>query len=264
MHQHERRTCPLRLVECKWGCGTTTLLAQEQEEHQNEECLEAIVQCDFGCRTRNLKRRDVIIHQVTCPERPAPCPLGGECTVPHSQLKVRFACRVMSIAAFCLYSLFDMGCNTNETHQVHALRDCPERTVWCQWNCKTAGLKAKDQLHHETAFAVCPNRKVPCRLGCGVMTIGRTVKHHEEKECRRCIVLCPHAGCARAIDQREVKIEDHQEVCAHRPVVCEACDMELTFAQLEQHLELECPQRRKPCPHGCGEIVLGLRLVEVQ
>ena len=97
MQQHVARKCPLRLVECKWGCGVETLLAEDQDKHEQEECLQGVVPCPNKCAVRNLRRCKVVVHVVNCPERPMPCPLGGLCSVPHSQLKVaKTACSTLA------------------------------------------------------------------------------------------------------------------------------------------------------------------------
>ena len=148
--------------------------------------------------------------------------------------------------------------------QVHPLRDCPERVVWCKWNCKKANLLAKDQAHHEEAFAVCPARSVVCRFGCGVMTLGRTVKFHEERECRKCFLQCTWGGCSKVIDQRKQRLPEHMADCEWREVVCELCGNTVLASAKEQHDEHECGERRKPCENGCGVVVYAPRFEEVR
>lgn len=147
--------------------------------------------------------------------------------------------------------------------QVHPLRDCPERVVWCKWGCKKKGLLAKHKEEHETTFAVCPNREVVCRLGCGMLTLGRTVKHHEERECRKTFQQCPLDGCTKTVDQRIQMLPQHMDECGFREVKCDVCGQDVVFNSLQAHQDDTCPERRRPCKFGCGAVVYAPRALEV-
>ena len=46
----------------------------------------------------------------------------------------------------------------------------------------------------------------------------------------------------------------HEKTCPHRPQPCPACGTGVPRVLMEQHQELECPQRKVRCEHCLSEI----------
>uniref|UniRef100_A0A674H7H5 TRAF-type zinc finger domain-containing protein 1 n=1 Tax=Taeniopygia guttata TaxID=59729 RepID=A0A674H7H5_TAEGU len=84
-----------------------------------------------------------------------------------------------------------------------------------------------------------------------------------EIHCRRNIEICPY--CSDSIPKSEMKnhIEsEHVQAssCPLRPVLCQFCDIQLAFKELQEH-ELYCGARTEPCGR-CGRNVLRRELPE--
>lgn len=135
-----------------------------------------------------------------------------------------------------------------------------------------------------TRFVSLP--QVPCRFGCGVMTLGRTVKFHEGKECTKTWRTCKW-GCGKSIDQREPLTHEESEclvtkidvelLITHlmaraslarthtqkRELTCEACHDTVLAGDMKEHKASTCRERVTLCTHGCGKMIHGRDLDSV-
>eukprot|EP01116_Phalansterium_solitarium_P023675 TRINITY_DN8416_c0_g1_i1.p1 TRINITY_DN8416_c0_g1~~TRINITY_DN8416_c0_g1_i1.p1 ORF type:complete len:496 (+),score=141.40 TRINITY_DN8416_c0_g1_i1:128-1489(+) len=95
-------------------------------------------------------------------------------------------------------------------NMVERLRvSCPARNMGCTWS----GDNASFSRHR----AECQLLRVPCPYGCG----------------------------ARDLTDDDLSV--HMTACSCRPVQCDACDAELSYAALQSHQELECPETLTTC-----------------
>jgi phage FluMu protein Com len=88
----------------------------------------------------------------------------------------------------------------------------------------------------------CPNRA----LGCGLVVARSLVENHVSRYCEKTLVPCPHPSCDKTVARRDVG-----KGCLHYDVSCEFCDQTLQRAELEEHQEKECPNRKTGC-ELCG------------
>lgn len=95
------------------------------------------------------------------------------------------------------------------------------------------------------------------RASCG----NRTCRHFLCEACVKDIadrngqvVACPICRCVLDRAKWIPDVRGEQEI-ARLDVECKACRQPTTFGKYTEHREA-CPMRRRPCVHGCGEILL--------
>ncbi|KAL8562405.1 hypothetical protein ACOMHN_066119 [Nucella lapillus] len=74
-----------------------------------------------------------------------------------------------------------------------------------------------------------------------------------KREMARMPTKCVHPYCTWTGIFRDYETQ-HEKACPHRPEPCGACGAGVSRALMEQHQELECPQRKVRCEHCVSEI----------
>lgn len=219
---HVASYCMERPVKCGLGCGAVGLVERTRGAHERDECPNTELTCPIGCGN-TVRRSKLPVHDVVCPERPVPCPLGAGCE------GVTFA-----------------------TSKRHEFRECPMRHVWCAHGCRDPELVARDQKHHEEGWGVCAKRRAPCRFGCGKTVVGAFYRDHEER-CGYTWVACRY-HCGKMIDRRLIEPAVHEEACEMRVDECPLdCGIApIPPAEMPTHLEYDCVRRPVRCALRCG------------
>lgn len=88
----------------------------------------------------------------------------------------------------------------------------------------------------------CPNYT----KGCGLVVARSLVENHVTRYCDKTQVPCPHPACEHTIARKDVG-----KGCLHYEVECEYCECAMLKADLEEHQDQSCPNRKKDC-ELCG------------
>lgn len=92
--------------------------------------------------------------------------------------------------------------------------------------------------------------------GCDATFPRSLAADHVRTDCGFEEVACPGEGCAERLPRRMVA-----EGCVHYEVACEACEARVRAADMDRHLDRDCPNSKKVCD-WCGELVLYTQLFE--
>ncbi|KAI0972875.1 hypothetical protein F4678DRAFT_471299 [Xylaria arbuscula] len=84
----------------------------------------------------------------------------------------------------------------------------------------------------------CPNRP----RGCHLVVARSLVENHVTRYCDKTHVPCPHPSCDKAVARK-----DSGKGCLHYDVKCEYCDNTYEKADLEEHQDNHCTNRKKRC-----------------
>lgn len=76
------------------------------------------------------------------------------------------------------------------------------------------------------------------------------LQNHMEKYCKDALVKCPGKSCDEVVKR---KLSD--KGCLHYDVACPDCEMVCQEADIDDHREFKCKERRKDCEH-CGAGIL--------
>ena len=102
--------------------------------------------------------------------------------------------------------------------KVHELKvKCPLNKEGCDWTGELGDV----QNHIDHADGVCEYVKVQCDYNCGDQV------------------------------ERQVLASHKADLCPRRPFVCQYCDYQATFEEVEEHW-LVCSKYPLECPNGCG------------
>lgn len=127
--------------------------------------------------------------------------------------------------------------------QAHALNPvCPvdRKPLKLLSDTRAAPKIVHNQLDNLTAY--CPNRP----QGCPLVVARSLVENHVTRYCEKTLVPCPHPSCDRTVARRDVG-----KGCLHYEVPCEYCERVIQKADLEEHQDKECPNRKADC-ELCG------------
>ncbi|KAK9418578.1 hypothetical protein SUNI508_07835 [Seiridium unicorne] len=88
----------------------------------------------------------------------------------------------------------------------------------------------------------CPNHV----RGCSLVVARSLVENHVTRYCDKTMVPCPHPNCDNSVVRKDIG-----KGCLHYEVQCEYCDCSMLKADLEEHQDAKCPNRKKEC-ELCG------------
>lgn len=92
----------------------------------------------------------------------------------------------------------------------------------------------------------CPNGT----RGCALLVARSLVENHVTRYCDKTMVPCPHPECDKMVVRKDIA-----KGCLHYQVACEYCDRVIEKADLEDHQDRECPNRKKNCELCEAELV---------
>lgn len=124
--------------------------------------------------------------------------------------------------------------------QAHALNPvCPvdRLPLRLKEDTRTAPRIVHNQL--DSLMVRCPNQSRGCKL---VVVARSLVENHVSRYCDKTMVPCPHPNCTHPVVRKDV-----DKGCLHYPVRCEYCDGSMQKADLEEHQDSKCPNRKKEC-----------------
>ncbi|KAI1400405.1 hypothetical protein F4819DRAFT_368868 [Hypoxylon fuscum] len=84
----------------------------------------------------------------------------------------------------------------------------------------------------------CPNSA----RGCDLIVSRSLVENHVARYCDKTLVPCPHPSCDKTVVRRDIG-----KGCLHYDVKCEYCEQWKQKADLEEHQDRECPNRKTEC-----------------
>lgn len=84
----------------------------------------------------------------------------------------------------------------------------------------------------------CPNSS----RGCGLIVSRSLVENHVARYCDKTLVPCPHPSCDKTVVRKDIS-----KGCLHYDVKCEYCQQVKQKADLEEHQDIECPNRKTKC-----------------
>lgn len=84
----------------------------------------------------------------------------------------------------------------------------------------------------------CPNRP----HGCNLVVARSLVENHVTRYCDKTLVPCPHPSCDKTVTRK-----DSGKGCLHYNVKCEYCEHLYEKADLEEHQDNQCANRKKSC-----------------
>lgn len=127
--------------------------------------------------------------------------------------------------------------------------ECESRLVKC--NLCNSYVKFKDQKTHRgdvcpVTMVKCPNKK------CNYLTQRSKINKHGVS-CVYRIVTCSN-GCGSVFDHKEQSF--HDEICNHRSVKCEFCNINVQYSNLIEHHSL-CPKKPIECEWCRSTVVFG-------
>ncbi|KAI2642164.1 hypothetical protein GGS21DRAFT_293061 [Xylaria nigripes] len=105
---------------------------------------------------------------------------------------------------------------------------------------RTAPKIIQNQL--DNLLVRCPNRS----RGCFISVARSLVENHVTRYCDKTLVPCPRPSCDKKIARK-----DSGKGCLHYDVICEYCDSVQEKAELEEHQDNQCTNRKKSC-ELCG------------
>lgn len=92
----------------------------------------------------------------------------------------------------------------------------------------------------------CPNSS----RGCNLIVTRSLVENHVERYCDKALVPCPNTYC-----DKQVMRKDIVKGCLHYNVKCKYCDQVKQMADMDEHQDTECPNRKAECNQCKGEYV---------
>ncbi|TGJ84235.1 hypothetical protein E0Z10_g4545 [Xylaria hypoxylon] len=101
---------------------------------------------------------------------------------------------------------------------------------------RTAPKIVHNQL--DNLLVRCPNRP----RGCGLVVARSLVENHVTRYCDKTLVPCPHTSCDKTVARTY-----SEKGCLHYDVKCEYCDHVYEKADLEEHQDNQCTNRKKSC-----------------
>ncbi|KAL7623918.1 hypothetical protein AAE478_005475 [Parahypoxylon ruwenzoriense] len=78
--------------------------------------------------------------------------------------------------------------------------------------------------------------------GCSMIVSRSLVENHVARYCDKAPVPCPHPSCDKTVARKDIS-----KGCLHYDVKCEYCDQVRQKADLEEHQDNECPNRKTEC-----------------
>lgn len=84
----------------------------------------------------------------------------------------------------------------------------------------------------------CPNSS----RGCALIVSRSLVENHVARYCDKTLVPCPHPSCNKSVIRKDIG-----KGCLHYDVKCEYCEQVRQKADLEEHQDTECPNRKTEC-----------------
>lgn len=105
---------------------------------------------------------------------------------------------------------------------------------------RTAPKIVHNQL--DNLMVRCPNRSRRCNL-----VVARSlVENHVSRYCDKTLIPCPHGSCGKTVARKE-----SGKGCLHYNVKCEYCEHAYEKADMEEHQNHRCPNRKTNC-ELCG------------
>ncbi|GAP83708.1 putative traf-like signal protein [Rosellinia necatrix] len=123
--------------------------------------------------------------------------------------------------------------------QAHSLNPvCPidRQPLKLRDETRTAPKIVHNQL--DNLLVRCPNSA----RGCGLMVARSLVENHVTRYCDKTLVPCPHPSCDKTVARK-----DSAKGCLHYDVICDYCEHVYEKAELEEHQNNQCPNRRTGC-----------------
>jgi len=269
---HMKNICLHRFVPpCKYGCGLANQRMPVMLQHETAECPLRPVECKFGCNTPGLQGWRLERHFESCPKRQSACPRCGQLVRGTDQAahdgKHMFGrvpvCDLLRVdcplgcgkvvffkdlddhytKGMCTHSKINCeACGARMQRREmpdHLAKACPKRIVTCGIGCGETLPEDERQLHEQR---FCPQRIVCCRvkqrdgsIGCGIKNLmAQDRRAHEKAEER---VLAEEAEKQRLFEESCTRVDS---VPCHR-----GCGVSCQPWQMDRHLEFECAQRVK-------------------
>lgn len=124
-------------------------------------------------------------------------------------------------------------------HQAHSLNPaCPvdRQPLKLDDETRTAPKIIHNQLGN--LLVRCPNRS----RGCSLVVARSLVENHVNRYCEKTLIPCPHTTCDKTVARK-----DASKGCLHYDVKCEYCENVYEKAELEEHQDNRCPNRKTRC-----------------
>lgn len=123
----------------------------------------------------------------------------------------------------------------------HITKSCPSVIVRCGFPGCSASMIRYDAAHHQEN---CTYKYVTC-IHCEKKIEYTMMDQHIEHDCMLIPVACPYENCCVKVPKQD--IEQHKVACVHRLVECEHCRLQIKSAELDSHVEKDCPQKLITC-----------------
>jgi hypothetical protein len=131
--------------------------------------------------------------------------------------------------------------------QAHALNPvCPVDRLPLKLVSETRSAPKIIHNQLDNLTVKCPNRA----KGCGLVVARSLVENHVTRYCDKTMVPCPHPSCYNTVARKDVG-----KGCLHYDVECEYCEQSMQKADIDEHQDMKCPNRKKNCDLCDAEFV---------